>query len=73
MEFETAEVIQVDNVTVTEMAEERLLQLAENAEDIAAFERGVVLDLTGDIIHIERGAIDGARAVKRALGVGGID
>jgi len=73
MEFETTEIIQIDNVTVTEMAEEGLLQFAQKAEDVAAFETGIVLDLTGDIIHIERGAIDGARAVERTLGIGGLD
>ena len=73
VELETAEVIEINDVTVTEMAEEGLLQLAENAEDITALEAGVVLDFTGDIIHIERGAVDGARAVKRAFDIGGFD
>ena len=73
MEFKTAEVIEVDDVTITEMAKKGLLQFAENTEDITALEAGVVLDLTGDIIHNERGAIDGARTVERALGIGGLD
>jgi hypothetical protein len=73
MEFETAEVLEVDDVTITEMAEEGLLQFAEYAEDITALEAGVVLDFTGDIIHIERGAVDGARAVKRPFNIGGFD
>ena len=73
VELETAEVIEVDDVTVTEMAEEGLFQFAENAENITALERGVVLDFTGDIIHIERGAIDGTRTVERAFGIGGLD
>ena len=73
MKLETAEVIEIDDVAVTEMAEEGLFQFAEQAEDITAFETGVVLDFTGDIIHIEGGAIDGARAVERAFGIGGLD
>jgi hypothetical protein len=73
VELETAEVIEINDVTVTEMAEEGLFQFAENAEDITALEAGVVLNLTGDIIHIERGAVDGARTVEWSFGIGGFD
>jgi len=73
VEFETTEVVQIDNVTVTEMTEEGLLQFTQQAEDIAALEAGVVLDLSGDIMEIEGSFVDRAGTVERALGIGGLD
>jgi len=72
MEFETAEVVQVHNVTVTEMTEEGLPQLAQQTQEVAALEGRVVLDLTGDIVDIKRAFVDGAGAVEFALGIGGL-